>query len=173
MKPRLLLLSDLWGREKADWTTTYLKELSPYFECQYYDCCELGGIDKSVYEQEQLHQQFVHGGIEQAVENLLDLEQEKVCILAFSVGGTIAWKAALKGLPIQQLWAISATRLRYETERPDIPIHLIYGAKDDYRPSLDWFDKMKVDYEIVAAQGHNLYYDHSYFSRVLKASGIS
>ncbi|MEM6700223.1 MAG: alpha/beta hydrolase [Bacteroidota bacterium] len=173
MKPRLLLLSDLWGREKADWTTTYLKELSPYFECQYYDCCELGRVDKSVYEQERLHQQFVNGGIERAVRNLLDLEKKEVFILAFSIGGTIAWKAALKGLPIKQLWAISATRLRHEPERPSIPIHLIYGAKDDFRPSLNWLERMNVSYEIVAEQGHNLYYDHSYFSRVLKASGIS
>ena len=172
MKPKLLLLSDLWGSEKADWIMHYFEQLSPYYKCHYYDCCELGGVDKSIYEQEHLHRQFVHGGIERAVENLLDLEKEEVFILAFSVGGTIAWKAALKGLRVQQLWAISATRLRYENERPDIPIHLLFGAKDGFRPPSDWLNKMNVNYEIIPEQGHNLYYDHSCFSRVLKALGI-
>ncbi|MEL6944602.1 MAG: hypothetical protein AAFO82_18230 [Bacteroidota bacterium] len=59
MKPKLLLLSDLWGREKGDWIKDYLEILQPYFDCQYYDCCELGTVDKHPYEQEHLHHQFV------------------------------------------------------------------------------------------------------------------
>ncbi|MEL6944601.1 MAG: alpha/beta hydrolase, partial [Bacteroidota bacterium] len=74
------------------------------------------------------------------------MEQVEVSILAFSIGGTIAWKAALKGLKIKSLWAFSATRLRYEVERPNIPIQLFFGQKDEYRPSSNWFDRREIEY---------------------------
>ncbi|MEM8523832.1 MAG: alpha/beta hydrolase [Bacteroidota bacterium] len=154
-------LSDLWGHEKADWIKHYVELLRPYFDCQYYDCCELGEVSKSPYEQESLHQQFIDGGIEKAVEKLVELEQEEVSVLAFSVGGTITWKATLEGLKTKQLWAVSATRLRYETECSDIPIRLFFGEKDKYRPKMNWLEKMKVGYQIFPEHGHNLYLEDS------------
>lgn len=48
MKPRLLLLSDLWGKENSLWISNYLAILEEYYECVFYDCCELAGIDKKI-----------------------------------------------------------------------------------------------------------------------------
>lgn len=94
MKSRFIILSDLWGRDKSNWVSDYVELLRDNFEIQYYDCCELGGIDKTIFTEQSLHDQFVNGGFEIAVENLLNKEKGEIKILAFSVGGTIAWKAA-------------------------------------------------------------------------------
>ena len=56
----------------------------------------------------------MNSGIEIAVQTLLNKEKGEIKILAFSVGGTIAWKAALKGLKVSDLVAVSSNRLRYE-----------------------------------------------------------
>ena len=98
IKERLILLSDLWGEEKCEWMTYYTSVLEQHFVLQYYDCCELGDIDKSDYSEKNLHHQFINGGMEKAVENLLQKEKESVIVLGFSIGGTIAWKAAISGL---------------------------------------------------------------------------
>jgi pimeloyl-ACP methyl ester carboxylesterase len=157
MKPRLIILSDLWGKEKSDWVSVHVELLKDKFEIQYYDCCELGGIDKVNYTEESLHSQFVNSGIEKAVENLLKVEKNQVDILAFSIGGTIAWKAALKGLNVRSLFAVSATRLRYEDEIPNGAIKLYYGENDSNKPSNDWFEKHSIDFEIIKNREHVFY----------------
>jgi pimeloyl-ACP methyl ester carboxylesterase len=157
MKPRLIILSDLWGKEKSDWVSGYVELLSDKFEIQYYDCCELGGIDKTNYTEENLHSQFVNEGIEKAVENLLKTEKNKIDVLAFSVGGTIAWKAALKGLIVRNLFAVSSTRLRYENEIPNGAIKLYYGENDSNTPNENWFEKHSVDFEIIKNKEHYFY----------------
>jgi dienelactone hydrolase len=162
MKPRLIILSDLWGKEKSDWVSGYLELLKDEFEIQYYDCCELGAIDKTNYTEENLHSQFVNGGIEKAVEHLLKAEKNQIDILAFSIGGTIAWKAALQGLNIRSLFAVSSTRLRYENEIPNGVIKLYYGENDRNTPSENWFEKHSVDFEIIKNEGHNFYNEIDY-----------
>lgn len=157
MKPRLIILSDLWGKEKSDWVSAYVELLKDKFEIQYYDCCELGEIDKTNYTEENLHSQFINGGIEKAVENLLKTERNQVDILAFSIGGTIAWKAALKGLNIRNFFAVSSTRLRYEDEIPDGAIKGYYGENDSNKPSNNWFEKHSIDFEIIKNKEHDFY----------------
>ncbi len=158
MKPQLLILSDLWGIQKATYLTQYINLLQPKFDIQFLDCCQLGGVDTSNYNQENLHQQFVNGGIKKAVENLLKNYPKAIDILAFSIGGTIAWKANLAGLKVQNFYAISATRLRYETEKPSSQISLIYGALDAYQPQQNWFDDLGIlDYTIFEEEEHELY----------------
>lgn len=158
MKPQLLILSDLWGIQKATYLPQYTALLQSKFDIQFIDCCQLGQIDTSNYIQENLHQQFVNGGIERAVKSLLKNYQQEVNILAFSIGGTIAWKANLAGLKVRNLYAISATRLRYETERPNSQISLIYGALDTYQPQQNWFKKLSIlDYTILENEAHELY----------------
>lgn len=159
--PRLLILSDLWGAEKSDWVDLYKAQLSDAFEIQYYDCCALGAIDKSDYTEQALHTQFVAGGIDRAVEKLLLLEQNEVFVLAFSVGGSIAWKAALKGLKVKALHAVSSTRLRHETERPSCSISLVYGDQDKFKPDDKWLSIFKIDVEMVKHKSHQLYKDPS------------
>ena len=157
MKPRLIILSDLWGKEKAEWISNYIELLKDKFEIQYYDCCELGEIDKTNYTEENLHSQFVNGGIEKAVKNLLNTEKNQIDVLAFSIGGTIACKASLKGLNVRNLFVVSSTRLRYENEIPNGTIKLYYGENDSNKPDNNWFEKHSIDFEIIKNKEHDFY----------------
>ncbi len=166
MKNRLLILSDLWGIEKSEWITHYTERLQDNFEIQYYDSCALAMINKTPYTEENLHKQFVHGGIEKAVQNLALLETGESSILAFSIGGTIAWKYGIQTGNIKTLHSISATRLRQESNKPKGKITLYYGEQDPYKPDITWFDKMQLDPHILAHKQHDLYIE-SNFSEVL------
>jgi pimeloyl-ACP methyl ester carboxylesterase len=157
MKPRLLILSDLWGKEKSDWVLDYVELLKNKFEIQYYDCCELGEIDKADYTEENIHNQFVSGGIEKAVEHLVKTEKNEIDVLAFSMGGTIAWKAALKGLNVRNLFAVSSTRLRYEDKLPNGNIKLYFGENDNNKPDNNWFKKHSIDFKIIKKKEHDFY----------------
>lgn len=158
MKKQLLILSDLWGAQKATYLPHYTSLLQSKYEVEFLDCCEIGQIKTLSYVQENLHQQFISRGIDLAVAYLLKNYQKEVDILAFSIGGTIAWKASLAGLKVQNLWAISATRLRYETEKPSSQISLIYGALDAYRPDDNWFKNLDIqNCTIFEKEGHDLY----------------
>ena len=157
MKPRLIILSDLWGREKSDWVSAYVELLKDKFEVQYYDCCELSEIDKTICKEENLHSQFIKGGIDKAVENLLKAEKNQIDILAFSIGGIIAWKAALMGLNLRNLFAVSSTRLRYEHEIPKSVIKLYYGENDNTKPNEDWFKKHSIDCVFIKNNEHDFY----------------
>ncbi|KIA90422.1 hypothetical protein [Kaistella jeonii] len=156
-KQRLIILSDLWGAEKSDWIKYYTSILERYFEIKFYDSCVLGDVSKEKYSEEKLHHQFVNGGMEKAVQNLLEKEKENIIILCFSIGGLIAWKAGNSGLKIQNLFAISSTRLRYETQKPFAKIELIYGEEDAYKPKKDWFEKFGIKMNFLAREGHDLY----------------
>lgn len=166
MKPRLIILSDLWGKEKTDWVLYYIELLEGNFEIQYYDCCELGEIDKTDYTEKNLHSQFVNGGIEKAVENLLKAEKNEIDVLAFSIGGTIAWKSALKGLNIRNLFAVSSTRLRYENEIPSGAIKLYYGENDNNKPNKNWFESHSLDYEIIKNEKHDFYTEKEFTNSI-------
>lgn len=166
MKPRLVILSDLWGKEKSDWVFDYVEKLKDKFEIQFYDCCELGAIDSTNYTEESLHFQFVNGGIEKVIENLLEAEKNQIDILAFSIGGTIAWKAALKGLDIRNLFAVSSTRLRFEEDIPNAVIKLYYGENDINKPSSNWFEKYAINFEIIKNKGHNFYTQKEYATSI-------
>ena len=156
-KPRIVLLSDLWGKEKSGWISYYSTILEEYFDIQYYDCCELGDIDKSNYSMRKLYNQFVNGGIARAVESILQKEKGFITVLGFSIGGFIAWKAALSGLKVQSLFAISSTGLRHETLKPSGIIELFYGEKDTYRPNDSWFQNLDVKENLYKNEGHELY----------------
>ncbi|BDS13264.1 hypothetical protein [Aureispira anguillae] len=166
IKPRLIILSDLWGREKATWVEYYTKSLQATFSIHYYDSCELAQVDKTVYASENLHQQFVNGGIKIAAQNLVQLETQNVFVLAFSVGGIIAWEAGLKGLNITYLYAISATRLRYQKQPLGKRARLYFGKKDPYKPSQQWFDQMNFKANILEYQGHELYRNQEFASNL-------
>jgi pimeloyl-ACP methyl ester carboxylesterase len=168
MKPRLIILLDLWGKEKSDWVSNYVELLKDKFEIQYYDCCELGAIDKTNYTEENLHSQFINGGIEAAVEHLLKAEKNEIDILAFSIGGTIAWKGALQGLNFKKLFAISSTRLRYENKIPNGIIKLYYGEKDSNAPSENWFQKHSINFEIIKDKEHVFYTEKDFATSICK-----
>lgn len=157
MKPRLIILSDLWGKHDANWVKNYSNPLSNYFDIHFYDTCELAEIDTIEYIETKLHQQFVNGGIEKAVINLIEIEKNEISILAFSIGGTIAWKAGIAGLKINKLIALSSTRLRYEEKKPKCNIQLIYGDLDKNKPTQEWLSEMAINTEIIPNVNHDFY----------------
>jgi poly(3-hydroxyalkanoate) synthetase len=156
-KPRLLILSDLFGGENPKWIKQYIEIVESKFDIQYYDVLKLGEIDTSNSDEKNIHNQFLNTGIDKAVENLLNLEKEKVTVLGFSIGGTIAWKASLRGLNVSQLIAVSSTRLRFESEIPNCKIKLYFGGKDLNLPDLQWFFDMKISNQFFENQDHKLY----------------
>ena len=156
-KTKLLILSDLFGRKNSEWINYYTNVLRSKFEIQYYDVPELANIDASNLEEADIHKQFLNGGIDKAVETLLRLETENVVILGCSIGGTIAWKASMQGLKTTHLFAVSSTRLRYETESPNCEIKLFFGDQDLNKPNSNWFLDLKVPAEILQNQNHQLY----------------
>ncbi|MFV8346045.1 alpha/beta hydrolase [Flavobacterium sp. ZB4P13] len=166
MKPRLIILSDLWGKENSDWISGYVELLNDKFDIEFYDCCELGNIDKTNYNEKNGHSQFVNGGIEKAVENLLKIEKYQIDVLAFSIGGTIAWKAALKGLNVRKLFAVSSTRLRYENEIPNGVIKLYYGGTDSNKPNDDLLKKWSVEFEILKNRDHSFYTEKDFIASI-------
>lgn len=154
---KLIILSDLWGNLKSDWLVHYTSILTNHFEIQYYDCCELAAIDLEEYSEEKIHQQFINGGVERAVEKLLEKETGIVNILGFSIGGYIAWKSACQGLQVNLFTAVSSTRLRYENIQPECKINLIYGENDKNKPKEDWFNKFDLEKNIHLKEEHEFY----------------
>lgn len=157
MKPRLLILSDLYGGDNPEWIKRYIDLLKFKFEIQYYDTLKLASIDSVNLSENDIHAQFLNGGIDKAIEALLNLEKGKVSVLGFSIGGTIAWKAALKGLDVVSLFAVSSTRLRYETESPNCHLKLYFGEKDPNKPNSQWYLDLNLNHEILKDHNHQLY----------------
>ncbi|RKR09678.1 hypothetical protein C8C83_1325 [Flavobacterium sp. 90] len=157
MKPRLLILSDLYGGDNQEWIQQYIDLLKIKFEIRYYDVLKLAEIDSANFSESYIHAQFLNGGIDKAVETLLNLEKGKVLVLGFSIGGTIAWKAALKGLEVSNLFAVSSTRLRYETESPNCELKLYFGEKDSNKPHSQWYLDLNLNHEIIKDDNHQLY----------------
>ena len=138
---KLIVLTDLWGTEKFDRFVNYQEQLKVATVIS--DSCKLANVDTEVYEELNLHQQFVSGGVAKTVAKLLEKEKNAVNILAFSIAGTIACKAILKGLKVNNWFAVSATRLRYETEKPNCNIHLFYGEEDAFKPNKKGFNILR------------------------------
>jgi hypothetical protein len=157
VKSRLLILSDLFGGENPEWIKYYSQILESKFDIQYYDVLTLGEIDSSDYRKASIHNQFIDGGIDKAIQNLLIQDKGDVTVLGFSIGGTIAWKASLKGLKTIQLITVSSTRLRLETKVPNCKINLYYGELDLNVPKAKWFSDLRLSNHIFENQDHQFY----------------
>ena len=171
MKPLLVLLSDLWGAESSAWWQHYTDLLSPYHKLLWLDSCALGSINTAPYAQEHLHQQFVAGGITKAVDTLLDQSTQwpsSPTILAFSVGGTIAWQAVERGLTIDRFYAVSATRLRYEETPLRTRGCLWYGSNDQFRPDAEWLGQQQLSTEVLTGYGHECYQNEVIVQYIVK-----
>lgn len=166
MAEKLLVLSDMWGIKKGLWITSYFGYLQQYYNIEFYDVQQLANLDLPVMTGENIHKAFVNGGIDTAVAHLLKKEKEPCHVLAFSTGGTIAWKAGIQGLPLKSLTAISPTRIRFEKQAPDCEINLLYGECDEFKPGMKWGKKVGVDFTIVSNFGHELYSDEKIISDV-------
>ena len=157
MKPKLLILSDIFGFENCPWIKIYEELLESDFQLVFYDSCKLAGFERGNLTEKEIHTQFINGGINNAANELLKLENKEVNILAFSIGGTIAWKAVLKGLKTNSLYAVSSTRLRFETKKPNCIIQVIFGEKDAFKPDIDWFKRLNLEAEIIKNGHHEIY----------------
>ncbi len=166
MAEKLVIVSDMWGSRKGQWITSYLGYLQQYFDITYYDSQQLGNIDVPVNTSENIHRAFVEGGIDTAVAHLMRKESEPAHYLAFSTGGTIAWKAGLKGLPMKSLYTVSATRIRTEENKPECAITALFGDNDIYRPRADWYAKQNLNSDIVKGFGHTMYTDEKVIDKV-------
>lgn len=141
-----------------EWLPLFEERLSDYFTLSALDCQELAQVITS--EQEEIvHSQFVNGGIERAVNKLLEQGKSYDVIMGISVGGIIGWKALLAGLKASRFYGVSATRLRYEQQAPACPIRLIYGEADSYKPTKNWMENYASDTVILPRYGHGLYRD--------------
>ena len=155
-KPRLVILPDLFGGKNPEWLHYYTTILESHFDIQYYNILELAGISPD-HDETSIHNQFLNDGIENVINTLLVYEKKEIAVLGFSIGGTIAWKASLQGLKTTHLFAVSSTRLRYETEAPNCEIKLFFGDQDSNKPNSNWFLDLKIPSEILQYQNHQLY----------------
>ncbi|MFS4493566.1 hypothetical protein [Maribacter sp. 2308TA10-17] len=166
MAEKLVILSDMWGAKKGLWITSYLGYLQQYYDITYYDIQQLSNIDVQIQTTDNVHRAFVEGGIDTAVAHLLKKETESAHYLGFSMGGTIAWKAGLMGLPMKSLYTVSSTRIRAEEEKPACNVVSLFGDQDVYRPKLDWHQKVGVKSDLIEGFGHTMYGDEKIISRV-------
>lgn len=114
-------------------------------------------INSDNLSQEQIHAQSINNGNDKGVKNLIKAGTENCSILCFSIGGTIAWKAALLGLKVENLFAISSTELRYESAKPAIKMELLFGDDDSFKPDAEWFEKMALRPNFITNQNHEMY----------------
>jgi pimeloyl-ACP methyl ester carboxylesterase len=166
MAEKLVIVSDMWGARKGLWITSYLGYLQQYFDITFYDSQQLANLDLTVNSEENIHNAFIHGGIDTAVAHLLKKEQEPCHYLAFSTGGTIVWNAAKKGLAVKSLYNVSSTRIRMENDKPSVPVTLLYGANDSFRPEDTWADMLGLEMEVMPNYGHTLYSDEKVIKKV-------
>jgi hypothetical protein len=166
MAEKLVILSDMWGAKKGLWITSYLGYLQQYFDITYYDIQQLSNLDVVVNSTENVHRAFVEGGIDTAVKHLMKKESEPAHYLGFSIGGTIAWKAGLAGLPMKSLYTVSSTRVRAEDAKPDCQTVALFGDQDMYRPKSDWNQKTGVTSNLIEGFGHTMYADEKIISKV-------
>jgi hypothetical protein len=169
MAERLVILSDIWGAKKGLWITSYLGYLQQYYNIVFYDCQQLANISLTVDSEENIHREFVNGGLDTAVAHLLRKETEPSHYLAFCTGGTIAWKASLKGLPMLSLYTVSSHGVEVDSRMPNCPVSMVYGEHDQVRPSKEWFSALNVPVEVIPNFGRELYTDEKIIKKVCQA----
>lgn len=156
--PEVIIITDMYGNKDVEWLKHYVKAFSKNYKVTVFDAIELAGLYPKNNDQNSLHDQFKNGGIDQSVENLNKMTTHKVYVtVGFSIGGLIAWKAALAGLQTEKLMTFSSTRLRYENQKPSSDLYLVYGENDKYKPVESWFNSLSLNHDTIANQGHEFY----------------
>ena len=156
----------MWGAKRGLWITSYLGYLQQYFEIVYYDSQELADIDVPIRTEENVCNAFVQGGYKTAVTQLLSRESEPSHYLTFCAGGTIAWRAALMGLPMKSLYAISPLWMHRQDQQPDAEVKLLFGEFQEHRPSPQWAAELGIPMEVVPKFGRTLYSDEKIIRKV-------
>jgi len=168
---KIIIVSDIHGLNSIQftkWIQEYKRHLSDKYDIVIYDATVLASISvsNSYNGEEEIHRQFINGGIERAVNRLILPENKNSIGVGFSIGGTILWKAALKGLGISELICFSSTRIRYESDKPNCRIKLIFGQNDAYQPGEEWYKKMGLKVDVLPDLGHNFYSSPNYIDEI-------
>lgn len=166
MAERLVVLSDMWGARKGLWITSYLGYLQQYFDIVYYDSQQLADLEVVVHTRENLCKAFFDGGRETAIAQILRKETEPSHYLTFCAGGTIGWEAALKGLPMKSLYAVSPINLHLQDQKPDCPVNLLFGEYQEDKPDEAWAKELGVTMNVVPQFGNELYSDEKIIQKV-------
>ncbi len=166
MAERLVILSDMWGTKKGLWITSYLGYLQQYFDIVFYDTQQLADVDLVKCTSENLYEAFTNGGMDTAIAHLLTKKDPPSHYLTFCAGGTVVWNAALKGLPVKSLYAVSPKDLHLEDQKPDCPVRLLFGENEEIIPDEEWANKLGVSMEVMANYGHELYSDEMIIQKV-------
>jgi len=99
-------------------------------------------------------------------EKLIKLETQRIKILAFSIGGTIAWKYGLKSANIDSLICISSTRHRKETEKPKRELELYFSENDEFKPKKEWLGNMMFNYNSITGKDHHFYIEPEFTTQL-------
>jgi hypothetical protein len=158
MLKRLVILSDINGLFLPEQVaSTSSQPLKQFAAADKLNSLVLAGIEEDG-NQDSKHQAFIAGGIDAAAEKLVARYPTGVQFaLGLSIGGVILWRAALRGLPIDNLLCFSSTRLRFETNAPSCSLRLYFGENDNYRPDAKWFQDLGLQLTLVPAAGHEFY----------------
>lgn len=167
MRQNIWILSDIDTKANDKWIKEYQNCLSLAFNVKYFNIRELAGIAIDTEDIEAVHRDFIDFGIAKALKYLHSKEDTPDCILGFSLGGTIAWRYALE-TKLSHLFAISSTRLRYETQVPHTAIYLKFGALDPYKPTQEWFADKGLTHRLQAHAGHTFYKEETYIQELVK-----
>jgi len=166
MAERLVILSDMWGSKKGLWITSYLGYLQQHFDIVFYDIQQLSNIDSYRLTSDNKCEQFIQEGLGTAVAHLLKKEQIPSHYLTFCSGGTIAWYAGLKGLPMKSLFAVAPKGLDTVEGKPSCPINLVFGEYHKGLPTEEWIQEMDLSSEVIPNFGEDLYSDEVIIQKV-------
>ncbi|MEN8789416.1 MAG: alpha/beta hydrolase [Flavobacteriaceae bacterium] len=165
MAEKLVVVSDMWGTQKGLWITSYLGYLQQYFDIVFYDSREMAQIGSEPLTSDQVYAAFINGGRDRAVAQLLHKEQTQSYYLTFCAGGTIAWHAALMGLPIKSLYAVSPIDLEDQVLGLDCPVTVLLGENDKVIGT-DWAVRTGARVETIPNFGHDMYSDEKIIQKV-------
>ena len=163
---QLIILSDINDFNLLDNVT--FKKGEPSFidhfdEVSGYNPVGLANISPHDSKEEK-HTKLVEGGIDAAVDALFSQVKNEIAVaIGLSVGGVVLWRAINRGLMVNHLICLSATRLRYENKPPPCHTLLIFGAEDPYRPASSWFLETGIKEKLIKDCGHELYMDKMIF----------
>ncbi|MBT8264683.1 MAG: hypothetical protein KJN75_05060 [Muriicola sp.] len=166
MAERLVILSDMWGTKNGLWITSYLGYLQQHFDIVFYDIQQLSNIDSYTLASDNKFKEFIDKGLDTAVEHLLKKESIPSHYLTFCSGGSIAWHAGLKGLPIKSLFAIAPKGLETVSGKLSCPTNLVFGEHHNGIPSKDWIEQMDSNSEVIPNFGEDLYSDEVIIQKV-------
>ena len=140
--------------------------MQQHFDIVFYDIQQLSNIDFVALTSDDKCQQFIQEGLETAVAHLLKKESIPSHYLTFCSGGTIAWHAGLKGLPMKSLFAIAPKGLNTVEGKLSCTTNLVFGEYHKGIPSDEWIQQMDVSSEVIPNFGEGLYSDEVIIQKV-------